>query len=154
MTEHNHLLQLAASHGLTCEAQDPVHGDCSATATWIDRNGYVLCEACADDSIVEVAALTAGAIRALGDGLPFDVQGYFRRVEGEGSTTGPRRRARVKVGDHVRSLRSGHVYIVVDKFQDPTGFRRVLLDVENVVTGLPNVFGTDEVERVKKEGRP
>jgi len=59
-------------------------------------------------------------------------------------------RARVKVGDHVRSRRSGHVYIVVDKFQDPTDFRRVLLDVESAETGLPNVFGTDEVERVPR----
>lgn len=83
MTKHHHLLQLAAHHGLVCEAQDPVLGYCFATATWIDRNGYVLCEACADDSLVEVAALTAGAIRALGDGLPFDVQDYFRRGQVE-----------------------------------------------------------------------
>lgn len=57
-------------------------------------------------------------------------------------------RARVKVGDHVRSLRTGHVYTVVDKLQDPTDFRRVLLDVVSTETGGADVFRTDEVERV------
>lgn len=81
MTKHTSSLhQLAAHYGLACEVQDPVHGDCGATATWIDCNGYLRCQACAYDSIVEVAALTAGAIRALGDGDPFDVQDYVRAV--------------------------------------------------------------------------
>lgn len=80
MTKHTSSLhQLAAHYGLACEAQDPDHGDCGATATWIDRHGYLRCKACADVSLVEVAALTAGAIRALGDGDPFDVQGYVLR---------------------------------------------------------------------------
>lgn len=57
------------------------------------------------------------------------------------------RRARVKVGDHVRSRRTGHVYVVVAKLEDPTDFRRVLLDVESVETGAVDVFRTDEVEK-------
>lgn len=58
------------------------------------------------------------------------------------------RRARVKVGDRVRSLASGQVFLVVDKFQNPADFWRVVLLVENVENGDVDVFRTDEVEKV------
>lgn len=57
-------------------------------------------------------------------------------------------RARVKVGDHVRSLRGGRTFVVVGKRRDYIDYRLVVLDVEDVENGLPNTFHTDEVERV------
>lgn len=60
-------------------------------------------------------------------------------------TTGETVARRAKVGDYVRTIRDGHVYLVTEVKRSPAG-RVELYGVESYTSGLPNAFGPAEVE--------
>ena len=55
-----------------------------------------------------------------------------------------------KVGDFVKSKRSGIVYEIIDRAgRNPFNMKETLWEVENEY-GLPNAFGTSELEYVQQ----